>query len=222
MANCRVVLIDDQTLFVESLKDVLENRASEIEIVAIGYNGHDAIALAETHRPDIMLIDVKMPELSGVDAVSTIHTDWPEIKIVMLTTYDDDKYVAQAVRNGAIGYLLKDMPISELIDALRAIKSGSFLLPAGIAQKLMRPETGTVYHGGYEEQELPEWYYHLTPKERRMLRLIGERYTSKEIAKRVNLAEQTVKNYLPRVYEKMGVSGRREAIEASIEYQHFL
>lgn len=222
MTKCRVVLIDDQILFVESLMDVLQNRGPEIEIAAVGYNGNDAIELARTHRPNIMLMDVKMPELSGVEAVGRIHADLPDTKIVMLTTYDDDQYVEEAIKNGAIGYLLKDMPITDLIDSLRAINAGAFLLPAGIAQKLIRPKTGTVYHGGFEEHGLPEWYYQLTHKERRILRLIGERYTSKEIAKRVNLAEQTVKNYLPCVYEKMGVSGRKEAVEASIKYKHFL
>lgn len=220
--RARVVLVDDQVLFVESLTDVLKNRAPDIEVVAVGYNGHDALELARKHRPDIILLDVRMPEMSGVGAVKAIHNDVPETRIVMLTTYDDDEYVSESVENGAIGYLLKDMPAEDVIAALRAVKGGAFLLPADIAQKLLRPETGTVYHGGIGEKRLPDWYYQLSQKERRMLRLLVERYSNREIAQRVHLAEQTVKNYLSSIYDSIGVHGRKEAIEVAKEYLHFL
>lgn len=222
MRQSRLVLVDDQVLFVESLRDVLHYRVPEIEVVAIGYDGRQAVQLAKQHKPDIMLLDVRMPELSGVEAVSIIKANEPSTRVVMLTTYDDDEYVSQAIRNGAIGYLLKDVPIADLVDSLRAINSGSFVLPANIAQKLWAPSTGTVYHGGFHENTVPAWYYQLSHKERRMLRLLAERYSNYEIATEVNLAEQTVKNYLSSIYEKIGVGNRREAAEVGERYKHFL
>lgn len=214
--------MDDQVLLVESLTEVLRQRAPDFDVVAVGYTGRDALELARAHKPDIILLDVRMPEMSGVGAVKAIHADIPETRIVMLTTYDDDEYVAAAIENGAIGYLLKDMPPSDLIAALRAVKAGSFLLPANIAQKLVRPKTGSVYHGGFEEGQLPEWYYHLSQKERRILRLLGERYSNREIAQRVHLAEQTVKNYLSTIYEAIEAHGRKEALKIARTYLHFL
>ncbi len=218
----RVILVDDQVLFVQSLSEVLRNNAPDIEVIGVGYNGIEAVELVRTHRPDIVLLDVRMPEMSGVSAVRLIHADVPETKIVMLTTYDDDEYVTEAVKSGAIGYLLKDMPAHELIDALSAIRAGAFLLPANIAQKVLRPATGSVYHGGFEDSRLPAWYYQLSAKERRILRLLVERYSNRDIGQRVHLAEQTVKNYLSNIYEAVGAQSRREAIEIAAAYVHFL
>lgn len=218
----RVVLVDDQVLFVESLTEVLKNRLPDVEVVGVGYDGRQAVELARRERPDIILLDVRMPEMSGVSAVRLIKEEVPDTRVVMLTTYDDDEYVTEAVRNGAIGYLLKDMPAQELVGALSAIKTGAFLVPSDIAQKVLRPLTGSVYHGGYEDSSLPEWYYQLSPKERRILRLLAERYSNQEIADRVNFAEQTVKNYLSRIYETIGVGHRKEAIKLAGKYLHFL
>lgn len=218
----RLLLVDDQVLFVQSLKEVLFNRAPDIEVVGVGYNGREAVELTRELSPDIVLLDVRMPEMSGVAAVPIIHEMSPETSIVMLTTYDDDDYVTTAINSGAIGYLLKDMPADELIAALHAIRSGAFLLPAGIAQKVLRPLTGSVYHGGYEGTNLPEWYYELSPRERRILRYLADRYSNREIAQRVHLAEQTVKNYLSNIYEVIGVDSRKAASKVAAEYIHFL
>jgi len=220
--TCRVVLVDDQVLFVQSLSDVLQYRASDISVVAIGNTGQEAIDLAIRFRPDIMLLDVRMPEMSGVEAVRIIHENDPKIRVVMLTTYDDDEYVARAMENGAIGYLLKDMPPEDLINAIHAVNGGSFVVPANIAQKLIQPATGSVYHGGFDDGVLPEWYYQLSARERRILRLLSERYSNGEIADRVHLAEQTVKNYLSTIYQHLGVANRREAIELVQQYVHFM
>lgn len=114
------------------------------------------------------------------------------------------------------------MPPEDLISALRAVNAGAFLLPARIAQKLIIPKTGTVYHGGIEESQLPDWYYQLSAKERRMLRLLGERYSNREIAEQVQLAEQTVKNYLFVIYETIGAENRKDAMENAQRFICFL
>lgn len=220
--KARILLVDDQVLFVESLKSVIRQRAPDMEVVAVGHNGHDAVELSRKHKPDIVLLDVRMPGMGGVAAVRAIHAENPDIRIVMLTTYDDDEYVTHAIENGAIGYLLKDMPPEDLFSAIRAVKAGAFLMPGDIAQKLLSPQTGSVYHGGVEETALPEWYYDLSQKERRILRLLAERYSNKEIASAVHLAEQTVKNYLSAIYDKIGVDSRSEAVRIASELIHFL
>lgn len=220
--NARIVLVDDQELLVKSLSEILQTKAPDLEVVAIGYNGHDAIRLAETYQPDVLVLDVRMPILSGVNAVGEILAISPSTKVIMLTTYDDDEYVNEAIQHGAIGYLLKDMPPDDLISALRSVRFGAFLMPSHIARKLIQPVTGTVYHGGVEETDLPEWYYQLSTKERRILRLLVERYSNREIADRIHLAEQTVKNYLSNIYLTINAGSRREAIEIAECYVRYL
>lgn len=218
----RLLVVDDQVLFAQSLTEVILSKAEDIEVVGIGYNGREAVELTRELSPDLVLLDVRMPEMSGVAAVPIIHEMAPQTSIVMLTTYDDDEYVTTAINAGAIGYLLKDMPADDLIAALQAIRSGGFFLPAGIAQKIVRPLTGTVYHGGFEGSSLPAWYYELSPRDRRILRYLAERLTNREIAQRVNLAEQTVKNYLSSIYDVIGVSSRQAAARVAAKIVHFL
>jgi DNA-binding NarL/FixJ family response regulator len=163
----------------------------------------------------MILMDVRMPGVDGVEATRRIHARHPDIMIVMLTTYDDDQYVRRAVHNGAIGYLLKDVPPRELFTAIRAIREGSFIMPTPLAAKLFETSGADVYHGGAGDGQIPDWYYELTRHERQILRLIVDGYNNHEIAMEVHLAPQTVKNYSSRIYAKMGVHSRSDAIRAA-------
>lgn len=218
----KVLLVDDQILFVESLKSVLQSRSSDIEVVGTAYNGEEGIRKAEELQPDIILMDVRMPEMDGVQAMEEIRERMPSVKVIMLTTYDDDVYVKKAILNGAVGYILKDIPPDELLNTIRVVRNGAFLLSSSVAGKLLKGNGVTGADKIFKEQSLPEWYYMLSRKERHMLRMVVEGYDNQEIAEKVNLANQTVRNYLSEIYGQLDVRGRIEAIKAAWKYINYL
>lgn len=221
----KVLLVDDQVLFVESLKSVLQSRGNDIEIAGTAYDGKEGIEKAEKLQPDIILMDVRMPEIDGVKAVKIIRERMPDVKVVMLTTYDDDAYVKKAIHNGAIGYILKDIPPDELLNTVRAVGSGAVLFSPSVAGKLMqnsRSSNDKETFDTFKDDALPGWYYELSRKERHMLRLVVEGYDNQEIAEEVNLAVQTVRNYLSEMYSKLEVHGRMEVIKKARKYLSYL
>ncbi|TVQ26115.1 MAG: DNA-binding response regulator, partial [Spirochaetaceae bacterium] len=137
----RIVIADDQRLFVEGLCYILESRASDMKVVATAGNGKEAIAAVDDHRPDLVLMDVRMPELDGVEATEIIHRAHPACRILMLTTFPDDEYVHTALQAGAVGYLLKNRPLVELISSIRAVMDGVMLIDPRVAEALFhRPD----------------------------------------------------------------------------------
>lgn len=218
----QLLIIDDQILFAESLRSLLGSRAKDIEVVGVAYDTKTGLGMAERLRPDIVLMDVRMPEPDGVEATRMLLERCPEAKIIMLTMYDDDQYVQRAISNGAIGYLLKDIPPDELLTAIRAVQGGNFLLASSIAGKVVRPATGTVYHGSLGESDLPEWFFVLSRRERQILRLVVEGFNNEEIAEAVNLAVQTVKNYLSNIYAQVNAANRIALIKTARHYLNYL
>lgn len=216
MSRITLVLADDQVLFVESLKIVIETRSSDIEIAGIAHNGEEAVKLVEKVQPDLVLMDVKMPKTNGVEATKIIHQKFPDIKILMLTTFDDKEYVSEALNYGAVGYILKNIPPYELINSIHAaFDGGSFLLSPVIAERLIgrtsesaakRPSTGEMSH------EKPPWIEALTVREKELLCLLAEGYDNKRISERLFLAEQTVRNKISFLYSKLDVHTRLDAI----------
>jgi DNA-binding NarL/FixJ family response regulator len=222
MKMTNLVLVDDHRLFVESLSSIIETRTDDMKVVGVAYDGSRALDLIKETQPDIVLMDVRMPGIDGVEAVLRIRDIDPKIKIIMLTIYDDDEYVQQAISNGALGYLLKDVPPEELFNAVRAIRDGAFLVSSQVKDKLFSQPSEDVYHGMRSEVELPEWYFQLTRKERHMLRLVVEGCNNQEISDQVNLAVQTVKNYLSRIYDTIETHSRTEAIKVARQYVEYL
>lgn len=217
-----MVLVDDQVLFVESLRSVIESRASDFEVVGVYYDGDEAIDAVGRLKPDIVLMDVRMPGTDGVVAARAILRDNPDIRVVMLTTYDDDAYVHEAVKHGAIGYLLKDMPPDALISAMRSALNGQFQIPSKLADKLIgkseTPHSSRIAApdipsaGVNHVYDPPDWLFELSRKERMILRLVVDGFDNQEIAERVYLAPQTVKNYVSRLYAKADVDSRSHLI----------
>ena len=137
MDKIKILLVDDQILFIESLKAVLETLADDIKIINTAHNGLEAIKLVKKQVPDIILLDVRMPGMDGVETVKVLHKKYPEIKIMMLTTFDDDAYVHKALEYGAAGYMLKDVPPVDLINSIRALNNGTIQMSPQIMVKLM-------------------------------------------------------------------------------------
>jgi len=214
MNKLRILLADDQVLFVESLKRVLETVSGGINVVAVAHDGNEAIELAMKHKPDLILMDVRMPNVDGVEATRVIRQNLPGIHIIMLTTFDDDEYVHEALRHGAVGYLLKDIPPMDLITSIRAISKGSFLLSPRIVRKLLvgshkKTQEGQESTDVGRSASLGD----LSKREREILQCMVEGLSNREIAERLFVSEQTVRNYVSSVYSKLGEKNRYKLIE---------
>lgn len=206
--NIRVLLVDDQEVFLEGLKLVLESRVSDITVVGLATNGKEAIKLAETMHPQVILMDVRMEEMNGVEATKIIAARHPEIKIVMFTTFDDDEYVKSALKYGAIGYLLKNRPPMELINSLRAVKAGIVQIDPSVAEKLLRPDI----RSDDEYKQIGNALKSLTERERDVLHLIAQALDNRQIAEHLHVTEQTARNYISTIYSKLGTSHRMEIV----------
>lgn len=202
----RVLLVDDQRLFVESLKRLLEIDSPDITVCGVAYDAESALELLETTHPDVVLLDVRMPGTDGVEVARIINRDWPEIHTVMLTTFDDDEYVHDALSQGAVGYLLKDIPPAELIAAVRAVKEGGVMVSPAIVRRLVQ---GQPPSASSQDLSLRE---ELTPRDEELLRLLVQGYNNREIAETLFLGPQTVRNYVSSLYDKLGVRNRAEAM----------
>jgi len=216
----QILLADDQALFVESLKASLQTYVDDIEVVGIAKNGVEAVRMAAEMAPEIILMDVHMPEMNGVEATIKIREANDKIKIIMLSTYDEDEYVRDALRHGAVGYLLKDISPTELIAAIRALQSGIVQISPQIASKLinqMYDETSPKYE---ESRKRFEWFETLTGREKEIFGLIATGYDNKQIAERLALAEQTVRNNISSIYSKLEVKDRFEIIQLANKIQY--
>ena len=215
MEKLKILLVDDQILFAESLKTFLVNYAPDIEVLGISQNGKEACDFVQNKKPDIILMDVHMPVMDGVEAVKNIKANFPEIKIIMLSTYDEDEYVRSALLSGASGYLLKDISPMELIISIRALNAGTLQISPSIAQKLIQ---NTYVEGENTSQTSNmdfnkfEWLNTLTKREREIFTLIATGHDNEEIAEKLDLALQTVRNQVSTIYSKLGVKDRFEII----------
>ena len=159
----RVLLADDQRLFTESICTLISNYAEDIEIIGIAATGAEAVRLAETLQPQVILMDVRMPGMDGVKATEKILKSFPQIRIMMLSTFDEDEYVKEALHQGASGYLLKDISPTELIASIRAIKEGSVQISPSVAAKLVEQ----LYERPGQMSKAIEWYETSEPERKR-------------------------------------------------------
>ncbi|MGE0871171.1 MAG: response regulator [Kofleriaceae bacterium] len=206
MTAVRVLLVDDQTLFRAGLRTLLSTRA-EVEVVGDAENGQAALALAAQVRPDVVLVDLKMPVLDGVATTRRLRVQLPTCRVVALTTFEDDELVFEVLRAGAVGYLLKDAPIGTLIDAILAASRGESVLQPSVASKVLAELSRLSTTGAPATNELSR----LSDRERDVLRLIARGASNKEIAAALFLAEGTVKNHVTNILTKLGVSDRTQA-----------
>ncbi len=200
----RVLLADDHKLFRQGLRQMLE-LSPDLEIVGEASNGTEAVALAERLRPDIVLMDLNMPETDGVEATRTIVARHPSAQIVVLTMYPQDEHAFEAVKAGARGYLVKTIDVQDLVRGLRAVHRGEVLVSAEIAMRVLeafRQAPRTPSGRGAVD---------LTEREKDIVRLIAEGATNKEIAARLSIAEKTVETRLSVVFQKLQINNRVQA-----------
>ena len=205
----RVMMAEDQRLFAESLKTLLEIYADDIEIVHIVGNGAEAVEAAARLKPDVILMDVKMPIMDGVEAVRAIIAADASARIVMLSTFNEADYVNRALEFGAVGYLLKDITPTGLIASIRAVTEGVTQISPAIARRLVdrRFESYRVRCGKFK------WFENLTLREREVFKLVAKGYDNQEIANELHIAYQTVRNYVSSIYSKLNVQDRFQIIK---------
>jgi DNA-binding NarL/FixJ family response regulator len=203
----KVLLVDDQNLIRQGLKALLELE-TDLEIVGEAENGEVAVALVEKLQPHVVLMDVRMPIMDGVAATKEIQQRFPLVRILILTTFDNDDYVTAALQNGAMGYLLKDTPSEELAVAIRAVEKGYSQLGPGIVKKLLTqfPAAKSI-----ESSSILSNLAELTPREKEVLRLIAHGANNREIAQNLFISEGTVKNHVTNILNRLNLRDRTQA-----------
>jgi DNA-binding NarL/FixJ family response regulator len=203
----RIVLADDQQLIRQGLRALLELEA-DLQIVGEAENGQMALQQVEGLHPDLVLMDIRMPVMDGVAATAAIARQFPQTKVLILTTFDDQDYVTAALKNGAIGYLLKDTPSEDLAEAIRAAHKGYTQISPGILPKLL---SQVVSPSSPPSPSLPVGLAALTPREREVLKLVAQGASNREIAQALYISEGTVKNHVTNILNRLDLRDRTQA-----------
>lgn len=207
----KILLCDDQAVIRDGL-EMLLNLEQDFQVVGAASDGAEAIELAVQKQPDLILMDLKMPGTNGIEATRQIHARFPQIKILVLTTYDDDEWVFDAIRAGASGYLLKDTSRQKIIEAIRGTMDGKAFIDPNVAGKLMNQVAS------HQKQPTSILAEKLTDRELDVLRLIAKGFTNNDIAGQLHLSEGTVRNHVSAILEKLGVSDRTQAAVIAIQH----
>jgi DNA-binding NarL/FixJ family response regulator len=200
----RVVLADDHPVVRDGLAALLSS-VSGIEVVATAATGREAVRAAVTQAPDVLVLDVQMPDLNGVEAAAEIARAAPAVAVLMLTMFDDDDSVFAAMRAGAAGYLLKGAGQDEIVGAIRAVAAGQVIFGPGVARRMLRQLAGP--------RRPAEPFPELTTRERQVLELLAAGLSTTAVGARLGLATKTVHNHASAIFAKLGVSGRAEAVQ---------
>ena len=204
----KVLLVDDQQILAEGIKSVLET-SKDITVVGIALDGVKAIEQAEKLKPDVVLMDIRMPNMNGVVATKRLKEAHPDIKIIILTTFDDSDYILSAINNGASGYLLKDIGSSALIDAVKNAYAGDTILPAKIAKKITDAAAMVSSDKEYKLKKT----FNLSEREVEIAVMLYDGFTNRQIASALKLSDGTARNYISAIYLKLGADNREGAVE---------
>ena len=204
----RVLVVDDHALFRRGLQMVLEQE-SDIEVVGEASDGTEAVQKAAEHYPDIVLMDVRMPRRGGIDACTAIHETVPSARIIMLTISDEENDLYEAIKAGAMGYLLKEISIEEVASAIRAVHGGQSLISPSMAAKLIT-EFASLSRRGDDRRQVPT--PRLTEREMEVLKLVAKGLNNRDIAAELFISENTVKNHVRNILEKLQLHSRMEAV----------
>ena len=207
----RVLICDDQDVVCEGLSAIL-GTLSDIEVVGITYNGVEAIEAIPSAKPDVVLMDLKMPGMNGVQATRQIRDRFPDVRVLVLTTFDVDEWVFDAIRSGASGYLLKDTPREELLKAIKGTAEGKTFIDPDVAGRLLNH----IARGPITpDTTLAE---SLTKRDREVLDLLARGHSNAEIADRLHLSKGTIRNYVSVIFSKLDVADRTQAAITAIRY----
>jgi DNA-binding NarL/FixJ family response regulator len=207
----KVIICDDQAIVRDGLEMLLKLEP-DFKVVGVAEDGAAAVEMAAKEKPDLVLMDLKMPIMNGVEATRQIRTRYPDIKVLVLTTYDDDEWVFDAIQAGASGYLLKDTPREEVVKAIRGTVTGKTYVDPSIAGKVLRQASS------HQTQPASLITSQLTEREIEVLRLIAKGLNNKDISDRLFLSEGTIRNHVSAILAKLGVSDRTQAAVIAIQH----
>ncbi|MFZ2470670.1 MAG: response regulator transcription factor [Methanothrix sp.] len=203
----RLLICDDQSIVCEGLRAIFDT-VPEVQLVGIAHNGLEAVDCVSSLYPDLVLMDLKMPEMDGVRATRIIREKFPETQVLILTTFDTEEWLLNAVRSGAAGYILKDTPREELVKTIIDTVNGLHFIDPQVAGKLLEYVANSQASPSIQDQQLINT---LNDREREILQYLGRGYTNAEIAHSLFLTEGTIKNYVSNVLSKLGVTDRTQA-----------
>lgn len=209
----KIFIVDDEVLISNALKVVIGTQA-DMEVVGVAHNGSDALHQLKHIHPDLVIMDVRMPTMDGIECTQKIKEHYPEILILIHTTFNEESYIIDGLASGANGYLLKGLDFAQLLNTIRSTLIGQYILPAEVAAKLSTYLMNNK-NSSKDLHALPSFItdsYTLTAREQEILLLLGNRLSIREISDHMHISEGTAKNYLTVVYEKLNVSNRYEAI----------
>lgn len=211
MAKQRILLVDDHEVVRLGLKSLLE-RHSQFEVVGEAGSAREALEQVAMLEPDVVVMDIRLPGTSGIEACEEIVARYPQTKVIMLTSYAEDEMLFSAIRSGASGYILKQIGSDDLVKALEAVSRGEALLDPAVTQRVFQEVRRAV------KEEEASAFAHLSQQEKHVLLLVSEGKTNREIAKALFLGEGTVRNYVSSILSKLGVNNRAEAAAYAVEH----
>lgn len=206
----QVVLADDHAVVRKGIREFLEEEG-DIEVVAEAATGAEAVALTVEHQPDVAVLDIQMPELTGIEAARQIKAQLPEVKVLVLTAYDDDPYIFAMLQAGASGYILKNAPSEELVRAVRTVAQGGSALDPAVTAKVMNQLASGKPAGAQAAIE------GLTERELDVLRLAAKGYTNRAIGRELGISDRTVQGHMANIFGKLGVNTRTEAVLLAVK-----
>lgn len=215
----RVLIADDQQILIEGITTLL-NLEDDIQVVGQAKNGIEVLNfLQENSAPDVILMDIRMPEMNGVECTKQVGRLYPGIRVLILTTFDDDQYISEALSNGADGYLLKDLSAEKLTSAIRSVFVGNSVMDQIVSGRIAKHFQESPSHAvGQRLGRIKDMQGSLLhEREEQVLRLLAKGYSNSEIAEELFLSEGTVKNYISTLYEKIGIKGRTKLMRFAIE-----
>lgn len=201
--TARVLIADDQTLFRSGLARLLDGD-DRVTVVGEAFDGLEAVKLAASLKPDVVLMDIKMPNLDGIEATRRIVAESPKSKVLMLTTFEADNHVIQALKAGASGYVLKDSEASAIVSSILAVVAGERVMASAVANRVLEMLTGATTP--------KEFYDGLTAREVEILKMLATGMANKQIAYKLKISEKTVRNHVSNMYEKLGIYDRAQAV----------
>lgn len=212
----KVMIVDDQPILSEGIKSVLSS-SDVLEVVGVAEDGRDALEKMERNTPDVVLLDIRMPNMNGVVATGEIKKRYPDVKVLILTTFDDSDYILSALNNGACGYLLKDIGAEALTDAIRNAYAGDTILPAKIAKKI----TDAAKNVSADRELRLKKAFGFSDRETEIAVMLYEGFNNRQIASALNLSAGTSRNYISAIYMKLGCDNRADAIQKMKETLSF-
>lgn len=215
----KIVIVDDHQLFREGVKRILDFEDS-FDVVAEGDDGQDVIRLYNEYQPDVVLMDINMPQKNGVEATSELLEKYPDAKVIILSIHDDESYVSHALKSGALGYMLKEMDADEIVEAIKIVAAGGSYLHPKVTKNLVaeyRRLSERENKGSFHQTEIRRPFHLLTKRECEVLQLLTDGQSNRAIGETLYISEKTVKNHVSSILQKMNVNDRTQAVVTAIK-----